>query len=234
MSTSDTRIRRSCYPLDQIPGAATSVSATAFIANRPFNRSMTAAASSVFYPHDVNRFLENLDFHHLAAEQAIQRSYSHTCHSSLGTGSCRRHLHRPGPPAGRLQAFAPASVEQQTGGKAGSPATWNTDIPAASPPRRTGSFRRSGAAAVDRRHGRNHRRIPKPYRLRCLSWQNRVGSSAGNLPVCITAVLHAQKDTKWPNWRHNMRLRRGNIIEIATNNDYQVKSCNAYHSAKSV
>ena len=33
---------------------------------------MMAAASSFFYPRDVERFLENLDFHGLAAEQALQ------------------------------------------------------------------------------------------------------------------------------------------------------------------
>ncbi len=33
---------------------------------------MMAAASSVFYPPDVERFLENLDFHGLAAEQTLQ------------------------------------------------------------------------------------------------------------------------------------------------------------------
>jgi hypothetical protein len=43
----------------------------AFIANRPFERSMMAAASSVFYPRNIKRFLENLDFHGLAAEQAL-------------------------------------------------------------------------------------------------------------------------------------------------------------------
>src|SRR6476660_10576403 len=32
------------------------------MANRPSDRSMMAAASSVFYPRDVERFLENLDF----------------------------------------------------------------------------------------------------------------------------------------------------------------------------
>ena len=36
---------------------------------------MMAAASSVFYPRDVERFLENLDFHGLAAEQALQFAY---------------------------------------------------------------------------------------------------------------------------------------------------------------
>jgi hypothetical protein len=32
---------------------------------------MTATAISVFYPRDIKRFLENLDFHGLATEQAL-------------------------------------------------------------------------------------------------------------------------------------------------------------------
>ena len=36
---------------------------------------MMAAASSVFYPRDVERFLENLGFHGLAAEQALQLAH---------------------------------------------------------------------------------------------------------------------------------------------------------------
>jgi hypothetical protein len=45
------------------------------MANRPSDRSMMAAASSVFYPRDVERFLENLDFRGLAAEQALQLAH---------------------------------------------------------------------------------------------------------------------------------------------------------------
>jgi hypothetical protein len=38
------------------------------MATRPRDRSMITAASSAFYPRDVERFLENLDFQDLAAE----------------------------------------------------------------------------------------------------------------------------------------------------------------------
>jgi hypothetical protein len=51
--------------------ATASVSATAFIANRSRDRSMTAAAISVFLPAR-HQALENLDFHGLATEQAFQ------------------------------------------------------------------------------------------------------------------------------------------------------------------
>src|SRR5262249_38551861 len=67
--------------------ATASVSAMAFIANRPCDRSMTAAAISVFYPRDIKRFLENLDFHGLATEQALQ--FLHSSAQVHAPGSCR-------------------------------------------------------------------------------------------------------------------------------------------------
>ena len=74
---------------------------------------MTAAAISVFYPRDIKRFLENLDFHGLATEQALQFPHSTLEFTHLASADdIFIRLHRP---QATLE-HSPAPVEQQTRG----------------------------------------------------------------------------------------------------------------------
>ena len=79
---------------------------------------MTAAASSFFYPRDIKRFLEDLDLHGLATEQAFQLAYPpFQLTDPARADDIFIGLHR-------LQAafnHPAAPIEQQSGGDAGVP-----------------------------------------------------------------------------------------------------------------
>jgi len=107
--------------------AIASVSATAFIESRPYDRSMMAAANSVFYLGDIKRFLS------IATEQTLQFP-----HPSARLDDIFVSLDRV---QAAFQASS-TSVEQQAGSDAQGPRR----IPrfgAASSPRPAGSSRQS-------------------------------------------------------------------------------------------